>query len=330
MSPAQIAPKALEAEPVPAVEADVAAEAAVAPVGESRALRQVCGLAAELERRYQDKLVLQTALSRSLVSFRANENRAVYRWFKYKEAFSAELVEFLLREYWVSRGLLLDPFAGVGTTLFAAGAFGMRAEGIELLPIAQRVIATRQLTAGALRPGDVAALAAWAAKRPWEKSPGARPINELRITKGAYPAKTAEAMGRFLAASEQENDRVRALLFFALLCVLEAISFARKDGQYLRWDYRSGRRQGKKPFAKGEIQSFEKAVCAKLEQIVTDLRAAQPSRDSPAGAQARADITLRNGSCLEILPELASEAYDCIVTSPPYCNRYDCSILLAR
>jgi len=323
MSPAQTAPRALEAEPIPAVEGGAAAEAALEPVGESSALRRICRLAAELERRYQDKLVLQTALSRSLVSFQANRNRAVYRWFKFKEAFSAELVEYLLREYRVSRGLLLDPFAGVGTALFAAGALGMRAEGIELLPIAQRVIATWQLIADALRPGDAAVLAAWAAKRPWERSPAARPINELRITKGAYPARTAEAMGRYLAALEQENDRVRALLFFALLCVLEPISFTRKDGQYLRWDYRSGRRQGKKPFAKGEIQSFEKAICAKLEQIVADLRAARLSEDSPAGAQSPADITLRNGSCLEILPQLAAAAYDCIVTSPPYCNRYD-------
>lgn len=30
-----------------------------------------------------------------------------------------------------------------------------------------------------------------------------------------------------------------------------------------------------------------------------------------------------SGSCLEIMPELLADTYDAIVTSPPYCNRYD-------
>ena len=32
---------------------------------------------------------------------------------------------------------------------------------------------------------------------------------------------------------------------------------------------------------------------------------------------------LRRGSCLEILPALADECADLVLTSPPYCNRYD-------
>jgi hypothetical protein len=35
------------------------------------------------------------------------------------------------------------------------------------------------------------------------------------------------------------------------------------------------------------------------------------------------EITLYNGSSLEVLPELPDNAYDAIITSPPYCNRYD-------
>src|SRR3990170_5607576 len=34
-------------------------------------------------------------------------------------------------------------------------------------------------------------------------------------------------------------------------------------------------------------------------------------------------VDLRKGSCLEILPQLGDESVDLIVTSPPYCNRYD-------
>ena len=34
-------------------------------------------------------------------------------------------------------------------------------------------------------------------------------------------------------------------------------------------------------------------------------------------------MNLLKGSCLEVLPQLESRAYSGIITSPPYCNRYD-------
>ena len=130
-------------------------------------------------------------------------------------------------------------------------------------------------------------------------------------------------MGRFLAASEQEDDRVQAVLLFALLCILENISYTRKDGQYFRWDYRSGRRQGKKIFNKGEILAFDKAISDKLHQIVDDLRSGELPDDLFAKVRSKSEVKLHGGSCLDILPELKAKSYDCLITSPPYCNRYD-------
>lgn len=94
-------------------------------------------------------------------------------------------------------------------------------------------------------------------------------------------------------------------------------------GQYLRWDYRSGRRQGKKIFDKGVILAFDRAITDKLHQIVDDLQAGDLPEDLFAKTRSKADVTLRGGSCLDILPELKAESYDCLITSPPYCNRYD-------
>ena len=65
---------------------------------------------------------------------------------------------------------------------------------------------------------------------------------------------------------------MRQILSFAAMCILEDISYTRKDGQYLRWDSRASRRGiGKKPFNKGRILSVTEAIAHKLEQMATDI-----------------------------------------------------------
>jgi len=287
-------------------------------------LQSVEAINEKSEQDYSLKFVRENALNRSLVSFQDNKARAVYRWYKYKEAFSARLVEFLLLRYGLHQGSLLDPFAGSGTALFASSALGLSAEGIELLPIGQAIISTKRLIENKLRKEDVKFLSQWVTTIPWQQVDEEPPIPELKITKGAYPEKTAKAIGRFLAAAKKENDRVAAVLKFALLCILESISYTRKDGQYLRWDYRSGRRQGKKKFDKGHIFSFDDAMRAKLSEIVVDLT----NNDVPADLFTTpnpnpGEVVLHCGSCLDLLPQFSEASFDCIITSPPYCNRYD-------
>ncbi|MDY6784683.1 MAG: site-specific DNA-methyltransferase [Cyanobacteriota bacterium] len=290
----------------------------------SPSLVEIETLDRHLQQHFQAQITVQPSLTRSLVSFQANKTRPVYRWYKYKEAFSASLVEYLLSTYSIARGKLLDPFAGSGTALFAASSAGLDADGIELLPIAQQIVNTKKLLDAEFTTCDVERLKVWLQQHPWQHFEERQALLELKITQGAYPDATKVAIERYLAACEQEAPRVRAVLRFALLCILESISYTRKDGQYLRWDYRSGRGQGKKSFNKGEILDFQRAICDKINEILEDLALItqqmepchSPTQHTPLGV-------LYPGSCLEVMPNLSEAGYDAIITSPPYCNRYD-------
>lgn len=280
---------------------------------------------AELTEDFKSQFSIASFLSRKIVSFQGNKDKPTYSWYKYKEAFSAGLVAYFLSGYEGGiNGKVLDPFAGIGTTLFAASEQGIHADGIELLPIGQEIIQTRLLLLNGLTSSDIATVERWIASRPWEEFPEREPFSTFRITEGAYPPETVEAIERYRGAMQQERDRIQAILRLALLCVLESISYTRKDGQYLRWDARSGKiRPGTKPFNKGEILSFAPAITTKLKEILSDVTSQKMPTTLFPIEQTDYDIKLFKGSCLEILPTLQTATYDALMTSPPYCNRYD-------
>lgn len=281
---------------------------------------------AELKQQFETRFTMPPFLTRQLVSFQANKNRSSYRWFKYKEAFSAALIEELLQNGGIRNGHILDPFAGSGTALFAANTLGMDATGIELLPIGVEIMRARQLLRGEFTPDDFAALDRWRLMQPWRNSPTRCTLGVLKITDGAYPLATLEAIECYLAALANEPSRIQIVLRFALLCILESISYTRKDGQYLRWDARSGRRQGIRPFDKGTILNFDQAITAKLSDIIGDTSALDAQSglfevEQPTATPGQLNVL--HGSCLQELQCLPSNSFDAVLTSPPYCNRYD-------
>ncbi|GAK55047.1 hypothetical protein U27_01878 [Candidatus Vecturithrix granuli] len=286
-------------------------------------LAEITALDQELERHYAPVMSLDNSLTRQLVSFQANKEKPLYRAYKYKEAFSADLVAYLLQTYQVRKGRLLDPFAGIGTTLFTGSKFGYSADGIELVPIGQRVITAHNYLLHHITDKELSILKQWRAEKPWQNTDKIQPVPSLRITKGAYPSDTETEIGKYLTCLEKESEQVHAILLFILLCILESISYTRKDGQYLRWDYRSGRNAGKKPFDKGKIDTFEEAITAKLHEIISDVENSEDKYNLFHEQPDYGEIHLLKGSCLHILPTLESPKYTAVVTSPPYCNCYD-------
>jgi len=283
-----------------------------------------------LFRRFEHVIQTNPRLDRSLVSFQANRKLGFYRWLKYKEGFAAKLVELLVDEYGTSGGTLLDPFAGIGTSLFVAREQGLDSIGIELMPVGflameARLSAVRTSAASFRRKITRLGGINWRSHFDQRFS-----LRHIPITEGAFPSQTESAIAGYRAYCEQRirDVDIRKLFQVAGISVLEDVSYTRKDGQYLRWDVRSKKPRVKAQFDKGPIRRFDEAIHAKLRQMADDVGSASaPQRtlfDSRPTDQVRlGTVDLRKGSCLAILPDLPASSVDLIVTSPPYCNRYD-------
>jgi hypothetical protein len=267
--------------------------------------------------------VVNSRLSRSLVSYQSNRNRPGYRWFKYKEGFSAGLIEFLLGHFQIETGRLLDPFAGSGAALFVANEHGLESEGVELMPVGIQVITARRL-ANRIKPRDLRREVQRVAAGDWRiDADPALAFQHLRITAGAFPKETERDLAQFrtYVRDRVKNAAVRGLLDLAAMSVLESVSYTRKDGQYLRWDSRAPRELSGKAFHKGPVLSFEAAIVGRLQDMLADLES--PGLFAEPSSHAEANLTVHEGSCMDVLPELQPASFDLLVTSPPYCNRYD-------
>jgi hypothetical protein len=278
-----------------------------------------------LHEKYQSLIEVNPSLTRALVSYQANRHRPFYRWLKYKEGFSAALVEFILGAESSPGGSLLDPFAGSGAALFGAAEAGWRASGIELLPVGVHAIRAR-LATESINPELLRDLLRKVKLGAWKVKPKpAWEFKHLRITRGAFTEQTEHDLASFRTYVNEfvRDEALRALLHLACLNVLEDVSFTRKDGQYLRWDERAQRKLAGKRFNKGAVPDFRSALNGQLDLMLADLGETELFGGRTSLRKLAVDV--HEGSCLTRLPDLKANSFDLVMTSPPYCNRYDYS-----
>lgn len=279
--------------------------------------------------KFEPKIAVNSALDRTLVSFQASKNAPFSGWFKYKEGFSETLVTYLLQFLNREPSMLLDPFSGAGSALFAAHRLGWQTQGIEVLPVGVYASKARfiaeEVNIQELR--DIVTSMKQVNFLNYFDPEYA--LRHITITNGAFPLDEQRQLVGYIAYCHTHiaDEKLRKLLLFAAFCVLEVISYTRKDGQYLRWDVRSGRSQGKKIFDKGYIPTFREAIDEKLRQIIFDLEVNPQQHslfDLADSVSTHHEMPhILEGSCLEILPTMATNSIDVVLTSPPYANRYD-------
>ena len=225
----------------------------------------------KLFQRFSERLSVDPLLTRSLVSYQGNRKIPGFRWLKYKEGFSIGLVERFLAKYRPER--VLDPFSGIGTVPLVAAWNNLSGTGIEIMPVGVRAAEGIAHSANGVSEAEFRTAAIDLIGRVERGGKAAEEYRfpHVRITEGAFSEETEEEIARareFLAGLA--NPSIELLLDLACMTVLEASSFTRKDGQYLRWDYRSGRSLRSK-FDIGPILSFHDALRQRLSQIAEDI-----------------------------------------------------------
>ena len=270
---------------------------------------------ADLHRRYADRVSVNPYLTRKLVSYQGNKESVGFRWMKYKEGFSTSLVRQLIKS---GNGTqVLDPFSGIGTTALTAMGMGLQGTGIEILPLGNMVAHVVAYAANGLSVQefcrDSQALLHAITHQDYDDQYA---LKHVPITKGAIPYRTGREIAKARKFIAQIADPALSMMLnLACLSVLEDVSYTRKDGQFLRWDPRSGRTVSTK-LDKGRVPSLSAALTVRLRQITQDL---SPLKKYYAGP----NPTLIAGSSLTELQKLNEGQFDCVVTSPPYANRYD-------
>ena len=154
----------------------------------------------------------------------------------------------------------------------------------------------------------------------------------ISITEGAFPDISARQVVYYLDWIKESNfsSLAKNLFILCLMNSLENASYTRKDGQYLAWDSRSPKiiranelraQRGAKPINrldKGEIPELKTVLSAELKNVIDDIVLLQRELKLH-----HTFINFKEGSSLLEIPLLEDNSVDGVITSPPYCNRYD-------
>jgi site-specific DNA-methyltransferase (cytosine-N4-specific) len=285
-----------------------------------------------LEQRLVDITVVTDRFNRQSVSYQLSKNDALHRWLKYKEGFSADLVKRLLKEFDIKQGdTVLDPFVGSGTTSLVCQMQGINSIGFDILPMSAIAIKAKQsvleydLTEIKQLISEIESLSMpenYNTRTPY-----------ITITDGAYPENTEKEIAFFTEWNNESkySEPAKNLVSLCILNSLEKVSYTAKDGQFLRWDYRSKKmlesaefrnKNGKSPLVirlhKGILPTLKQSLSEELNSVYLDISSIQKNATFN-----KTTLNFIKGNALYELPKLDSNLLNGVITSPPYCNRYD-------
>jgi site-specific DNA-methyltransferase (adenine-specific) len=255
-----------------------------------------------------------------LVHWAGGATLPIHRWFRYREAFSPALISRL--------GLgrrIIDPFCGSGSIMVGAAQQGRASVGIDVNPLAAFVA---RVKLSPLPDDDVAAIAGFRRGfpagldrvQPW-------PVPDLRIAAKVFEPDIRDCVLRLRTLIDERaaTPGQRRFLLLAWLSILQEVGSYFKEGNGIKYRNRQ-RRPGRyvaRPDGQWQLERFgpdqpefvRAAFSARLAEMLADVPAWR--RGHWRGQR------VIEGDALEEMAGLDAGAFDSVVFSPPYVNRFD-------
>lgn len=238
-------------------------------------------------------------------TFTDNMKLPVHRWFRYSAGFSAQWVENLVRD--LKPAVVLDPFAGSGTSLLAAQAAGALAYGYENHPFVARIATAK--THWNQRCDTLAdcakAVLASASRRPAADLAGSPDLMLKCYTPEALIELYA-IRDSYLELVDEMQSGVAELIWLAITSILRTCSFVgTAQWQYVLPNKRKSR----------QVKPSE-AFGHKISEILSDIQ-------TMTASGCRSDATVLLHDARNLPPQELWQKVDLVITSPPYPNNYD-------
>ena len=249
------------------------------------------------------------------LAFTANREAPLHRWVPWIAGYSKTFVEEALDRHVNAPSVVLDPFAGVGTTLIEADLAGHEAIGFEINPYATFAARTKlkahRIDSNSLRE-TIRSLWAFGHKVNTNGAePQAAPPAGFRTRTPFYSPKVLRKVLLTLDFVEQQVDPRLSDVF--------QLAFASTMVQYSNYSYEPS--LGRKSTAqRPDVTDFPviETVAEKLSQMADDTDWYRCARVK----NQRKDGRVIAESFFEGHRNLPAGSVDLIVTSPPYLNNY--------
>ncbi|MCS7117645.1 MAG: site-specific DNA-methyltransferase [Thaumarchaeota archaeon] len=231
-----------------------------------------------------------------LPTFEPNLAYPVHRWFHFKEGFSRDLVEFVVRRMGLQEGqVVLDPFVGSGTTPLTCMELGLDAAGVDASPLMVLISFAKTRLYDPERLLKIAGRLQSVAFRAQDLS------SVSPLVRRAF---TPETLQQLLSLRDEvmkiEDHDARAFFTLALMSAVMRCSYAIKDGSVIK-------------IRKRKLPEFRGVFRSKVRQMIEDVKRIE-LRSGPAEIYA--------GDARE-MNFIGDESIDAVITSPPYLNKIE-------
>lgn len=250
-------------------------------------------------------------------AFASNKTLPVHRWVPWIAGFSCDFVRDALSKYLNGRGTVLDPFAGVGTTLVEAMLGGHDAVGFEINPYAVLACRVKAKAVEIDRPSLEREIQRFEAFYHEKVSSGYTPQS---VPPPGFKTRSAFYSPRVLRKVLIVQDFIHTIRSPDLRDLFH-LAFASTMVRYSNYSYEPslGRRVSA---GKPEVEDFavERAILARLSEMADDVTWLQASLSRLHGPLPQVRVIADSFfNCRQYLPPAS---VDLIVTSPPYLNNY--------